>query len=148
MLRQYRMPTLLPTPTYCAKIVGMGNVTGTPETSAKCRGCGHRIWSARSIERGYSDRCFKLRKVRAIEAAIAPFSARQQEKILTAMSSGECEPAGPGAWKVPSSRGDRKYRATTAYCPCDARVMCWHVGTVRAIEAVAMLTRTSYAKAA
>jgi hypothetical protein len=123
-------------------------VNTNDQHTAKCKGCGAHLRAARSISRGYSDRCWKLRKVRAIEAAIAPFSAAQQAKILAAIASGECEPAGPGAWKVPSSRGDRKYRATTNFCPCDARILCWHVGAVRAIEAVAQLTRTSYAKAA
>ena len=113
----------------------------TTEQTAKCKGCGHKLTAPKSVARQYSDRCWKLRKVRAIETAIAPFSPAQQAKILAAMASGECEPAGPGAWKVPSSRGDRKYRATTAWCPCESRILCHHVGTVRAIEAVAMLTR-------
>jgi hypothetical protein len=116
--------------------------------AAKCRGCGAHLRAARSIARGYSERCWKLRKVRAIEAVLTDFSAAQQVKILAAIASGECEPAGPGAWKVPSSRGDRKYRATTNWCPCESRIICCHIGTVRAIEAVAMTERNYELKAA
>jgi hypothetical protein len=123
----------------------MSKTTGTPEHTAKCLRCGRTL----RVSTGYGPTCLRKIRIAAIEAGLRGLSPAQQAKALDAMGSDGIEAAGPGAWKIPSSKNDGvKYRATTAYCPCESRIVCWHVGTVRAIEAVAMLTRTSDAKAA
>jgi DNA-directed RNA polymerase subunit RPC12/RpoP len=124
----------------------MSKTTGTPEHTAKCLRCGRTL----RVSTGYGPTCLRKVRIAAIEAGLRGLSPAQQAKALDAMGSGDLEPAGPAAWLIPSSRNDgTRYRVTTAYCPCQSRILlCWHVGTVRAIEAVAQVGRTSYAKAA
>jgi hypothetical protein len=106
----------------------MSKTTGTPEQTAKCKGCGAHLRAPRSISRGYSDRCWKLRKVRAIEAAIAPYSPAQQDKALALMGSGGIRPtSNPRVWLADSSDGKTVYMIRDGRCECQgARRGCYH----------------------
>ena len=104
----------------------------------KClAGCGRTL--RKPSPDGYGRRCrARLRKMAAlIETAIEPLSTGQRIKALALINSGEVKPTSrPGTYSVPSSDGKTTYLTTTADCPCRARVICAHMGAVRAIEAV------------
>ncbi len=72
-----------------------------------------------------------------MESALEPLSEAQKVKALALIGSGEVKPANrPGWYRVPSSDGVTTYLTASDFCPCIARVVCAHMGAVRAIEAV------------
>jgi hypothetical protein len=118
---------------------------GAADMTGRCQGCGHRIWCAASLARGYSARCWRLRKVRAIETAIAPYSAAQQDKALTLMARGGIRPTSdPRIWLADSSDGTTVYIIRDGRCPCrGAKYGCYHEAAYRAAKAVLLITKAA-----
>lgn len=72
-----------------------------------------------------------------MESALEPLSEAQKARALALIGSGEVKPTSrPGTYSVPSSDGTTTYLVTANYCPCLSRVICYHVGAVRAVSAV------------
>jgi|GEM_PF-3347397 len=100
-------------------------------------GCGRTL--RKPSPDGYGRVCrAKLRKLAAVmESALEPLSEAQRAKAIALINSGKVsQTSRPGTYSVPSSDGTTTYLVTTAYCPCKARVICYHVGAVRCVEAV------------
>jgi len=105
--------------------------------TARCGKCKRPL--RRPSPDGYGPRCrARLRAAQAVmEQALEGLSERQKDKALALISSVSVVlTSRPGTYSVPGSDTKVVYITTTASCTCPARVICKHMGAVRAIEAV------------
>jgi|SRR5579859_5141257 len=121
----------------------MSKRTGTPVAEHRCRRCGHALRAATSITAGYSKRCLKLARTEAIEQAIAPFSAAQQDKALQLIADGGLRPTSrPTVWLADSSDRKTVYVVRPDGCTCPGGMhglACYHQAARRAALAVLAL---------
>jgi hypothetical protein len=116
MLRQYRMPTILHTPTICAKIVGMSNATGH---TVKCGRCHRILRSERSIRDGYGRGCKARMRAAAIAAAVKGFAQRQIEAAMEIIEDKALVATNrPGVYRAASSDGTQTYLTHSQTCGC------------------------------
>ena len=92
--------------------------TKAPHT-ATCRRCRATLTSARSVARGYGDRCWTLkRREDAVQAA--GFKPHQVASALELLEDGALIPLRPGTYIGVSTDGMDTYVCTAETCTCAA----------------------------
>ena len=113
-------------------------------TQQRCGKCRHPLRNPSPDGYGRTCRARLRATAAAMDEALTGLSPDQRKKALALISSGGVKATNrPGAYRVPSSR-DRNvtYLVTADNCPCLARTLCYHQGSVRAVEAArAAMTR-------
>ncbi|HJT02044.1 MAG TPA: DUF6011 domain-containing protein [Pseudonocardiaceae bacterium] len=107
--------------------------------TTKCKRCGRKLTSQRSVARGYGRTC--AAKVARIEAVIATYQPMQIDKALEAIEQTAIVPASdPARFVAVSSDGERNYIVDSALrmCSCPAGQhgrMCYHLAAADLLAA-------------
>lgn len=95
--------------------------------SAKCKGCGRYIWSARSRAAGRGSGCRAKLALATAAARQTGLNPVQVGKAAELIELGAIVPAGYGnVFRVVSSSGQLTYWASPDGCTCPAGTLCYH----------------------